>query len=108
MPFTKPQQSFQPSSSPVHLQHRFMVRKAWFIIFTKIFIIYNLFQAWNDLGLIRNYEIEDDELGAIDIEFHDVSFHNAIHLRNQHDYTIAALGKEAVIFASSKRNSPIR
>lgn len=82
IPFTEPQDPFQPGSSPSHLDHRFMV--------------------WNSAGIIRNYSHEDDEKQAIDIEFHDAAIHHAVHLRNQHDYTIATLTKEVAVFANEK------
>lgn len=68
-------------------------------------MFFQFFQVWNSLGLIRNYEIEDDEFDSIDIEFHDLSFHSSIRLRNQHEYSLAALGNQAVIFASSNSRS---
>lgn len=52
--------------------------------------------------------MEDDDNDAIDIEFHDVSFHSGIHLRNQFDYNLAALGNEAVVFASQIRRDTRR
>jgi hypothetical protein len=55
------------------------------------------------VGIIRNYTVEDDDTDAIDIEFHDISFHTAIHMRNQNDFHIAALGKEAALFANQKQ-----
>ncbi|CAG7825087.1 unnamed protein product [Allacma fusca] len=83
-PFTLPQKPFQPSSTPEHLDHRFMV--------------------WNNVGIIRSYSTEDEEFNedAIDIEFHDATFHHAIHLRNQFDYTLGNMSTEVVALGCSK------
>lgn len=84
IPFTEPQEPIQPASTPVHLDHRFMI--------------------WNNTGIIRNYSHDDDEKQAIDIEFHDAAVHPAIHLRNQDDYTLATLSKEVAVFANEKQS----
>ncbi len=84
IPFTEPQEPFQPASTPVHIDHRFM--------------------TWNNTGIIRNYSHDDDEKQAIDIEFHDAAVHPAIHLRNQDDYTVATLSKEVAVFANEKQS----
>ncbi|KAK7801357.1 hypothetical protein U0070_003642 [Myodes glareolus] len=74
---TPRQKPFQPSSTPLHLSHRFMV--------------------WNSVGIIRCYN--DDQDSAIDVEFHDTSIHHATHLSNAFNYTMGALSHEAVLLA---------
>ncbi|XP_036054366.1 WD repeat and HMG-box DNA-binding protein 1 isoform X1 [Onychomys torridus] len=90
LPLTKPQRLFydgpmptprqkplQPSSTPLHLSHRFMV--------------------WNSVGIIRCYN--DDQDSAIDVEFHDTSIHHATHLPNAFNYTMGTLSHEAILLA---------
>lgn len=90
LPLTKPQRPFydgpmptprqkplQPSSTPLHLSHRFMV--------------------WNSVGIIRCYN--DDQDSAIDVEFHDTSIHHATHLPNAFNYTMGTLSHEAILLA---------
>ncbi|KAL6089318.1 hypothetical protein STEG23_015698, partial [Scotinomys teguina] len=74
---TPRQKPFQPSSTPLHLSHRFMV--------------------WNSVGIIRCYN--DDQDSAIDVEFHDTSIHHATHLPNAFNYTVGTLSHEAVLLA---------
>lgn len=74
---TPRQKPFQPSSTPLHLSHRFMV--------------------WNSVGIIRCYN--DDQDSAIDVEFHDTSIHHATHLSNAFNYTMGTLSHEAVLLA---------
>jgi chromosome transmission fidelity protein 4 len=73
------QASFQPSATLLSLPERYM--------------------AWNSVGLITQFNKEGDE--SIDIEFHNVSLHHTIHIKNQYGYTMGALSTEAVILASS-------
>jgi chromosome transmission fidelity protein 4 len=54
--------------------------------------------AWNSVGLITQSNIEGDE--SINIEFHNVTFHQTIHIKNQFGYTIADMSKEAIVMAS--------
>lgn len=72
------QEPFQPGSTPVHLESRFMV--------------------WNSVGIVRAFNSEEEN--SIDIEFHDVSTHHPIHIGNSHGYTMADLSNEAVVLAS--------
>lgn len=74
---TPRQKPVQPSSTPLHLTHRFMV--------------------WNSVGIIRCYN--DDQDSAIDVEFHDTSIHHATHLSNAFNYTMGTLSHEAVLLA---------
>ncbi|KAH0513600.1 WD repeat and HMG-box DNA-binding protein 1 [Microtus ochrogaster] len=74
---TPRQKPLQPSSTPLHLSHRFMV--------------------WNSVGIIRCYN--DDQDSAIDVEFHDTSIHHATHLSNAFNYTMGTLSHEAVLLA---------
>uniref|UniRef100_A0A1B6DME6 Uncharacterized protein n=1 Tax=Clastoptera arizonana TaxID=38151 RepID=A0A1B6DME6_9HEMI len=75
------QPPFQPSSSPVHLQHRYMV--------------------WNDLGIVRQVNTEDET--AIDVEFHDIGTHYPFRINNSTNNTIAALTAECLVLACDKQ-----
>ncbi|XP_078484229.1 WD repeat and HMG-box DNA binding protein 1 [Ciona intestinalis] len=72
------QPPFQPTSTPTHLSHRFMV--------------------WNAVGVIRSYT--DVTESAIDVEFHDTQTHHALHLPNHDQYTMADLSVQAVVLAA--------
>ncbi|XP_078314086.1 WD repeat and HMG-box DNA-binding protein 1-like [Crassostrea virginica] len=75
---TRPQTSFQPGSTPVHLSSRFMM--------------------WNAVGIIKQFNTEEEE--SIDIEFHNTAIHHAMHLTNSAGYTMADVSTEAVVLAS--------
>ena len=61
--------------------------------------------VWNSVGIITQFNKEGDE--SIDIEFHNVSLHHTIHIKNQYGYTMGDVSKEAVVLASpgSKHSS---
>ena len=71
------QEPFQPGSTPIHLQSRFMV--------------------WNAVGIVKSFT--SDEEKSIDIEFHDTEVHHPIHLSNMRGYTMAALSNKCLILA---------
>lgn len=71
------QPPFQPSSSPVHLEHSYMV--------------------WNSVGVVRRYHTDEEQ--SIDIEFHDTSHHHAMHVVNTMNHSMADLNAEAVALA---------
>lgn len=71
------QPAFQPSSTPVHLMHRFMV--------------------WNSVGIVRCHK--EDEISSIEVEFHDTSTHHPLHLTNHLNHTMAALSSTALLLA---------
>ncbi|XP_015762017.1 PREDICTED: WD repeat and HMG-box DNA-binding protein 1-like [Acropora digitifera] len=71
------QPAFQPSATPVHLMHRFMV--------------------WNSVGIVRCHK--EDEISSIEVEFHDASTHHPLHLTNHLNHTMAALSSTALLLA---------
>ena len=81
------QVAFQPSSTPLNLTERFM--------------------AFNSVGQITQFNKHNDD--SIDIEFHDASFHHAIHLQNHLGHTMADMSKEAIVLAcpGSKNSSNV-
>ncbi len=83
LPAFKQQAPFQSSSTPLSLPERYMV--------------------WNSVGLITQFNKEGDE--SIDIEFHNVSLHHTIHIKNQYGYTMGDMSKEAVVLASPGHKS---
>ncbi|XP_063231056.1 WD repeat and HMG-box DNA-binding protein 1 isoform X3 [Bacillus rossius redtenbacheri] len=70
------QPPFQPSATPHHLQHNFMV--------------------WNCVGVVRCSSFPED---VIDVEFHDTSTHHALHLSNSEQHSLAALTEHALVLA---------
>lgn len=79
------QSSFQPSSTPVHLMHRFMV--------------------WNSVGIVRCHT--EDEISSIEVEFHNTSTHHPLHLTNHMNHTMAALSSTALLLAGeAQEDSP--
>ncbi|CAH3160505.1 unnamed protein product [Porites lobata] len=71
------QPAFQPSSTPTHLMHRFMV--------------------WNSVGIVRCHT--EDEISSIEVEFHDTSTHHPLHLTNHLNHSMAALSSTALLLA---------
>ncbi|XP_026758868.2 WD repeat and HMG-box DNA-binding protein 1 [Galleria mellonella] len=73
-----PQPPFQPSSTPTHLEHRYM--------------------CWNDIGIVRCHSLENGE-SSIDVEFHDTNVHHGIHLNNYLNHTMASLSSTVLALA---------
>ena len=57
----------------------------------------SLAQVWNGIGIVRAYN--DETENAIDVEFHDVHVHHAIHINNMDRFTMADLSDQAVVLA---------
>ncbi|CAH2102314.1 unnamed protein product [Euphydryas editha] len=72
------QPPFQPSSTPIHLEHRYM--------------------CWNDVGIVRCHTAENGE-SSIDVEFHDSNLHHGIHLNNYLNHTMASLSPTVLALA---------
>ncbi|XP_057657701.1 WD repeat and HMG-box DNA-binding protein 1 [Diorhabda carinulata] len=79
------QPPFMPSSTPEHLDPRYM--------------------CWNDVGVIRCYGNNSDETSvkSIEVEFHDSSFHNSMMMQNYQDYTMGSLSRSALLVANSSQ-----
>jgi hypothetical protein len=76
------QQPFQPSSTGLNLNERFM--------------------CFNSIGTITQFNTDTDK--SIIIEFHNVTYHHTIHIHNSHDaYLMAALCKEAILLGSPSK-----
>ncbi|KAL1415913.1 hypothetical protein MTO96_028508 [Rhipicephalus appendiculatus] len=73
--------AFQPSSTPVHLQHRFMV--------------------WNSVGMVSAHNTAEES--SIDVEFHDTSVHHTLHRGNPLGHTMAALSDQALVLAGPQQ-----
>ncbi|XP_065655178.1 WD repeat and HMG-box DNA-binding protein 1 isoform X2 [Hydra vulgaris] len=71
---------FQPSSTPPHLMHRFMV--------------------WNSIGIIRCHS--EDEVSSIDVEFHNASTHYPLHIANVLNNTMGTLSNTVIVLAAEK------
>uniref|UniRef100_A0A0A9X0K5 WD repeat and HMG-box DNA-binding protein 1 n=2 Tax=Lygus hesperus TaxID=30085 RepID=A0A0A9X0K5_LYGHE len=79
-PITELQEPFQPSSTPLHLQQRFMV--------------------WNECGIVRQFNSEG--VDDIDIEYHDTTRNHGLRLNNVVGHTMAALTTQAAVLACPK------
>ncbi|KAK2582311.1 hypothetical protein KPH14_004650 [Odynerus spinipes] len=77
VPEKRIQPPFQPGSSPIHLLSRFMM--------------------WNEIGIVKCFNAEDEEESSIEVEFHDVTVHRSIHINNYLKHTIAALSSYALV-----------
>ncbi|XP_015373408.1 PREDICTED: WD repeat and HMG-box DNA-binding protein 1 isoform X2 [Diuraphis noxia] len=79
------QSPFQPCSTPVHLQRRFMV--------------------FNDVGYARQNNTADENV--IDVDFHDSTIHHAFRIKNVLGHTIAAMCQEALVLGcETQDNTP--
>lgn len=80
------QDCFMPSSTPTHLDPRYM--------------------CWNDVAVIRCYgsSLDDDvETGKhIEVEFHDYSFHNSMMMQNYHGYFLGSVSTTALAVANTR------
>lgn len=74
----KQQVAFQPSSTPVHLEHRYLV--------------------WNSVGIVTMHVDGSD--GAIDVEFHDASVHHSLHIPNYNNHNMASLSSSVLAMAA--------
>ncbi|XP_077537342.1 WD repeat and HMG-box DNA-binding protein 1-like [Haemaphysalis longicornis] len=75
------QEAFQPGSTPIHLQHRFMV--------------------WNSVGIVRAHSTAEES--SVDVEFHDASVHHTLHRGNPQGHTMAALSSRALLLAAPQQ-----
>lgn len=76
---------FMPSSSPEHLDPRYM--------------------CWNEVGVIRCYGHnvgEETASKSIEVEFHDSTFHNSMMIQNYQEYTMGSVSKAALAVANSR------
>lgn len=74
----KQQEAFQPSSTPTHLEHRYL--------------------AWNSVGIVTLHTDSSD--GAIDVEFHDVNVHHSLHIPNYNNHNMASLSSTVLAMAA--------
>lgn len=70
------QAAFQPSSTPLHLENRFM--------------------AYNEVGIIQAF---NDGEASIDIQFHDVTISKNIFMKNVLNYTVGSISTKVVALA---------
>lgn len=71
------QPAFQSSSTPSHLEHRYMV--------------------WNNVGIVKAHTTDAEN--SIGVEFHDASVHHDIHVGNYLNHTMAALSSTVLALA---------
>ncbi|XP_030761821.1 WD repeat and HMG-box DNA-binding protein 1 isoform X2 [Sitophilus oryzae] len=81
------QDPFMPSSTPEHLDPRYL--------------------CYNEVGVIKSYgnSADSTEMASktIEIEFHDSTFHNSIMLQNYQEYTMGAVSKGALVVANNNQ-----
>lgn len=75
------QLAFQPGASPAGLTNRFLV--------------------YNSVGLVRAHNSEDES--SLDMEFHDIAVHHALHLANTDNCTMATLRSKLLALASPQK-----
>ncbi|GAB0095032.1 WD repeat and HMG-box DNA-binding protein 1 [Sergentomyia squamirostris] len=74
------QVSFQSGSTPEHLEHRYM--------------------AWNPVGIVKAHQTDTEN--SIEVEFHDVTVHHAIHMNNFLGHTLAALSERVLALSGCR------
>lgn len=72
------QGAFRPGSTPVNLEHRFMV--------------------WNSVGIVTCNRVDIESI--IDVEFHNSDIYRPIHLPNTYSYTMADLNTDSLLLAA--------
>jgi len=77
-PKVRLQPSFQPGASPPGLSNRFLV--------------------YNSVGIVKSHHSEQEN--SLDIEFHDIATHHALHLSNSEGATMAALSSKILATAT--------
>ncbi|KAL3269048.1 hypothetical protein HHI36_008131 [Cryptolaemus montrouzieri] len=81
------QEPFMPSSTPIHLDPRYL--------------------CWNEVGIIRGYGtiLDEDESSpkSIEVDFHDSTFHNSMMMQNYHNYTLGSLSISVLAVANEKQ-----
>lgn len=58
---------------------------------------------WNNVGVIRHYQTEDEN--SIDITFHDKATHHAVHIHNDSNYVIGDVSKDCYVLGSFGDNN---
>jgi len=78
-PKVRLQPPFQSGASPEGLSNRFLV--------------------YNSVGIVKSHS--SDQESSLDVEFHDIAVHHALHLSNSEGATMAALSKHLLATATS-------
>ncbi|XP_044753645.1 WD repeat and HMG-box DNA-binding protein 1 isoform X1 [Coccinella septempunctata] len=79
------QPAFMPSSTPTHLDPRYL--------------------CWNEVGIVRGYGsiLDEDESTSksIEVDFHDSTFHSSMMMQNFQNYMMGSLSTSALVVANS-------
>jgi len=78
-PKVRLQPAFQPGASPAGLSNRFLV--------------------YNSVGIVKSHDSEEEN--SLDIEFHDIAVHHALHLSNSEGASMAALSNKILVTATT-------
>ena len=54
--------------------------------------------VYNSVGIIKSHASEAES--SIDVEFHDIATHHALHFANTDNYSMAALSSSVLVMAS--------
>ena len=73
------QPAFQPGASPAGQSSRFLL--------------------YNGVGIIKSHD--SDQENSLDVEFHDIAVHHALHLSNSEGATMAALSRKVLATATT-------
>jgi len=79
LPKVRLQPAFQSGASPGSLTNRFLV--------------------YNSVGIVKSHD--SDQENSLDIEFHDIAVHHALHLSNSDGATMAALSRKVLATANT-------
>ncbi|KAK4875420.1 hypothetical protein RN001_011842 [Aquatica leii] len=82
-PETALQSAFMPTSTPEHLNPRYL--------------------CWNEVGIVRSFgnDSDDDGVKSVEVEFHDTTLHNSMMIQNFHGYNMGSLSTAALVLANS-------
>lgn len=78
-PKVRLQPAFQSGASPAGLSNRFLV--------------------YNSVGIIKSHD--SDQENSLDVEFHDIAVHHALHLSNSEGATMAAMSRKILATANT-------
>ena len=64
-------------------------------------LMYFLFRflVYNNVGIVKSHESDTER--SLDIEFHDIAVHHALHLANHDQFSLAALSSSVLALAST-------
>ena len=98
MPRIRLQPPFQPGASPSGLTNRFAIKQETKSAFS-FRVTFVRFLVYNNVGIIKSHDSEAEK--SIDVEFHDIATHHALHFANTDNLSMAALSSTVLAMAST-------